>query len=135
MDSRLEIHRQPYFIFNKNSGLSWRTIAHNAQVASYGKFDRYDFGDNSANMALYGTITPPLYPLQQIKVPTAIFYSDQTNDMQDIENFLMKPQVSRFGQVVYSNKMSIPFECFWFCNHMDWFPQVIGVIEKFGSKS
>lgn len=40
-----------------------------------GSFRKYDYG-TKANLTLYGSTQPPKYTLERVKVPVAIFYSE-----------------------------------------------------------
>ncbi|XP_030370997.1 lipase 3-like [Scaptodrosophila lebanonensis] len=59
------------------AGSSSRQIKHFAQLHSSHKFRNFDFGETE-NMKIYGTATPPEYPLNRIKPsePVNIYYSD-----------------------------------------------------------
>lgn len=105
------------------------SIDHNAQNAWYAKFQQWDYGQGDINQLMYGEITPPLFNLQSIRVPTAVIYSSQY-ETQDIEGFLLEPVLSRFNSVIYSQKLDIaPVEAFYMGADMSWFvPEVVPLI-------
>jgi lysosomal acid lipase/cholesteryl ester hydrolase len=54
------------------SGAGYRNFLHYAQLIKSDKFFRYDYGA-AKNQQKYGQPTPPEYPLENIKVPIAMF--------------------------------------------------------------
>ncbi|RZC32261.1 lipase member K-like, partial [Asbolus verrucosus] len=69
------------------SEVSWKVYYHYAQIFnSGGKFQMYDYAKNR-NLKLYGTESPPLYPINKIKTPIYLFYSAQDiiSQPEDVE--------------------------------------------------
>jgi hypothetical protein len=80
---------------------------------------------------MYEAMTPPLYDLQRIRIPTAVFYAAGT-DAMDIEGFLLDPTVSYFNSVVSARKLDASFEALYLGLDMTWFSkEVIPLIEKY----
>ncbi|XP_063923589.1 lipase member J-like isoform X2 [Zophobas morio] len=67
---------------------SWKTLAHFGQLANArNRFQMYDYGEKE-NLKIYGQKIPPLYPLQNITVPTLLVssYNDTLVSLKDCEN-------------------------------------------------
>ena len=60
------------FLSNEPSGQSWRTFIYYAQMINSGKCALYDYGKRE-NKRIYGTEEPPLVPLENFAVPSALF--------------------------------------------------------------
>jgi len=60
------------FLSNEPAGASWRTFAYYSQSINSGKWSLYDYGIRD-NEKIYGTANPPLVPIENYKVPTALF--------------------------------------------------------------
>lgn len=56
------------------AGAAIRQVVHYGQLASVPDFRQYDFG-LIENRRLYGSRTPPLYPIRNIRAPVAFYYS------------------------------------------------------------
>jgi hypothetical protein len=124
------VERYPYYLAHKSAGVSWMCISHNAQHATSGYFNRWDYGQSS-NEVQYGEVTPPLYNLGNINFPIAIFYTTEESKA-DIEEFLLKPEISKLRSVVYTHKFDIPYESFYLGKDQQWFGrEVIPLIEKY----
>ena len=67
--------RFPTAVAHTVVGLSWRCLAHYAQIIHHKQFQRYDFG-KLQNMKRYGTFEPPKYDLSKIQVPMALVHGD-----------------------------------------------------------
>lgn len=77
------------------AGSSVRQFAHYGQGISDGHFRRYDHGSRT-NRRLYGTRTPPHYPLDRITTPVFLHFSDQdplaeVSDVQRLWRELGRP--------------------------------------------
>ncbi|KAM0731929.1 Lipase 3 [Formica fusca] len=93
------------------AGAAIKQIVHFGQLIMSGSFRKYDHGVKM-NLNLYGSTQPPKYNLERIKVPVAIFYSDNDflthySDVQKLVNGL--PNVIEVKKV--------PYEKF---NHIDY---------------
>ncbi|XP_017784823.1 PREDICTED: lysosomal acid lipase/cholesteryl ester hydrolase-like, partial [Nicrophorus vespilloides] len=67
-------------------GISYKNFQHLAQIYfSDGKLRKFDFGINE-NIRIYGKAIPPDYEINQVRVPTAIYYAyyDWLNSREDI---------------------------------------------------
>jgi len=85
-------------------GTSTKDVQHWAQLIRSGRFERFDYGE-AKNMAIYGQPTPPLFRLDQIRVPITIFYGglDTLSDTLDVEKYL-KPQLPASTQLIFYPK-------------------------------
>lgn len=84
--------RIPVYVANIPVGTSTQELVHYSQVNRRKNLVRYDYG-LIKNVALYGKITPPAYPLEKIRVPVALFkgLGDQfahPRDTEDLSNRL-----------------------------------------------
>ncbi|XP_043268566.1 lipase 3-like [Venturia canescens] len=68
------------------AGASAKQIIHYSQTIQSGIFRRFDYG-TTKNTKLYGVPEPPAYKLDKVKVPVAIFYSenDFLNHPNDVD--------------------------------------------------
>ena len=60
------------FMSNEPAGASWRTFTYYAQSINSGKWSLFDYGIVD-NKRIYGSNQPPLVPIQNYRVPTALF--------------------------------------------------------------
>jgi pimeloyl-ACP methyl ester carboxylesterase len=78
--------RFPVIYAHEPAGTSTLNMAHWSQMANYKeyKMQKYDYGDKQ-NMAVYGSTTPPLYNLGNIRAKTAVFFGieDRLGDPRD----------------------------------------------------
>ncbi|KAL6440422.1 hypothetical protein ACFW04_003148 [Cataglyphis niger] len=93
------------------AGAAIKQIVHFGQSIMSGSFRKYDHGVKM-NLKLYGSTQPPKYNLERIKVPMAIFYSD--NDFLTHYTDVQK-LVNRLPNVIEVKK--VPYEKF---NHIDY---------------
>lgn len=62
------------FVKSLPNGSSFRQILHFVQLVKSKKFQFFDFGSEK-NEEIYGSKTPPEYPLKNVNVPTYFYYS------------------------------------------------------------
>lgn len=125
------VQRYPYYLAHKAAGLSWMTIEHNSQIAWDGFFQRWNYGTNDANLAIYGEMKPPLYNLGNVRFPVAVFYTTE-QFKGDIDEYLLDPTMSKLQTVVYRRKFTFPYESFYLGIDQSWFSkEVIPLIEKY----
>ncbi|EFN70010.1 Lipase 3 [Camponotus floridanus] len=101
----------PLILGHFPAGAAIKQIVHYGQLIISGCFRKYDYGAKE-NLKIYGSTQPPKYNLERIKVPVAIFYSD--NDFLTHYTDVQK-LVNRLPNVVEVKK--IPYEKF---NHIDY---------------
>ena len=65
----------PTYLDHVPQSSSTRTFTHYAQLHLSKNFEGYDFGETE-NILHYGEITPPVYDLNKVTAPTAIFKGD-----------------------------------------------------------
>lgn len=63
----------PIILNHSPSGASAKMFAQYGQQVTSGKFCQYDHG-NEENMQIYGQPDPPLYYVQNVKVPVSTYY-------------------------------------------------------------
>lgn len=90
--------RVPVYITHEPDGTSVKNLIHFAQGVQSNIFQAYDYGTPQDNMAHYNQTTPPVYTLQPLKIPTAIFWSgnDWLADPVDVSYIL-----ANVGNIVY----------------------------------
>lgn len=71
------------------AGTSVKNMAHWSQGVTTDAFQMYDYG-TSGNMQHYGQATPPLYHLNNITTPTALFFGadDYLGDPKDVQRII-----------------------------------------------
>ncbi|NXF98793.1 LICH hydrolase, partial [Sakesphorus luctuosus] len=92
--TRLDVYTSHY-----PDGTSVKNIIHWAQVVKSGEFKAFDYG--SENMVVYDQDTPPLYQVEEMPVPTAVWSGgeDWIADWRDIR--LLLPRIAHL--VTYVN--------------------------------
>eukprot|EP00072_Mus_musculus_P071761 XP_017173524.1 PREDICTED: lipase, member O2 isoform X2 [Mus musculus] len=75
------------------AGTSVKVLIHYNQVGRSGILQAYDWGSPSLNMRHYNQTTPPVYNVEDMKVPTAMFtgLKDFLSDPEDVE--ILKPKI------------------------------------------
>jgi len=66
------------------AGASYRTFIYYGQCVRDKAFNLYDYG-MSANVQLYGQPIAPAVPVEEIKIPVALFYGDIDPDVTDVD--------------------------------------------------
>uniref|UniRef100_A0A8C3MES9 Partial AB-hydrolase lipase domain-containing protein n=1 Tax=Geospiza parvula TaxID=87175 RepID=A0A8C3MES9_GEOPR len=61
------------YIAQTSAGTSVQNIIHWSQEARSGKFQAYDWGSSKKNMEKYQQTIPPLYNIEEMTVPTAVW--------------------------------------------------------------
>ncbi|NWQ75235.1 LIPM Lipase, partial [Columbina picui] len=69
----LDMNRIHVFIAQTDAGTSVQNMVHWSQGARSGKFQAYDWGSSKKNMEKYEQATPPLYNVEEMVVPTAVW--------------------------------------------------------------
>jgi len=74
------------------AGTSVGNLAHFGQMVMSGLFQYFDFGSAESNRKHYRQNTPPLYHLENVQVPVALFYGqlDILADPQDVKEIISK---------------------------------------------
>ncbi|KYQ54206.1 Lipase 3 [Trachymyrmex zeteki] len=114
------------------AGSSVKQFLHFGQLISSGSFQKFDYGTR-ANLTLYGSTRPPKYTLERVKVPVAIFYSE--NDFINHHTNVQK-LADNLPNVIQTEK--IAYEKF---NHTDYlwgrdariilYNNIVTVLKKF----
>ena len=63
------------FISNEPSGQSYRTFLYYSQIADSARYELYDYGLEK-NLEVYNRPNPPLIPIEDYNVPTALLSGD-----------------------------------------------------------
>ena len=102
----------PLYMSFLPNGSSARQLLHFAQVYNSKKFQKFDFGEEQ-NMELYGTVSPPDYPLHKITIPTYFYYSH--NDIL-VDPIDVKRCARAMNPWAVRGEFKVPLETF---THMD----------------
>ncbi|XP_076154151.1 gastric triacylglycerol lipase [Alosa pseudoharengus] len=88
-ENNLNMTRTPVYTTHCPAGTSVQNMVHWAQAVKHGKLMAYDYG-RKGNMEHYNQTTPPLYNVQDMKVPTALWSGghDTLADPKDISVLL-----------------------------------------------
>ncbi|XP_071419420.1 lipase member M-like isoform X2 [Pithys albifrons albifrons] len=92
--TRLDVYTSHY-----PDGTSVKNIIHWAQVVKSGEFKAFDYG--SENMVMYDQDTPPLYQVEEMLVPTAVWSGgeDWAADWRDVH--LLLPRIAHLVTYVH----------------------------------
>ena len=76
----------PVFIGHNPAGAALRQVIHYSQVQRFKRFARYNHGNLVANLAAYGSPSPPNYEVSRVRVPTHLHYglNDAQADPRDV---------------------------------------------------
>lgn len=87
---QLNMTRLPVYYSHTPAGTSVRDMVHFAQMYLSKKFQMYNYGSASENMAHYGQDTPPVYNVTAMTVPVALYYAqnDWLADPEDVRLLL-----------------------------------------------
>ncbi|KFP18655.1 Lipase member M, partial [Egretta garzetta] len=69
----IDMNRITMYIAQTPTGTSVQDIVHWSQEAHSGKFQAYDWGSSKKNVEKYQQATPPLYSVEEMTVPTAVW--------------------------------------------------------------
>ncbi|XP_036294377.1 lipase member K isoform X1 [Pipistrellus kuhlii] len=86
----LNMSRLDVYLAQSPAGTSVQNMLHWAQAVNSGLFRAYDWGNPYQNMIHFQQLTPPLYNVTKMEVPTAIWSGghDRVADPRDVENVL-----------------------------------------------
>ncbi|KYN14969.1 PREDICTED: lipase 3-like [Trachymyrmex cornetzi] len=122
----------PLIFGHSPAGSSVKQFLHFSQLITSGSFNKFDYGTKS-NLSLYGSTQPPKYTLERIKVPVAIFYSE--NDFIN-HHINVQKLADNLPNVIQTEK--IAYEKF---NHIDYlwgrdartilYNNIVTVLKKF----
>ncbi|KAM6266182.1 LOW QUALITY PROTEIN: lipase member M-like [Porphyrio hochstetteri] len=73
----IDKNRIGVYIAQNPAGTSVQNIVHWSQEAHSGKFQAYDWGSSKKSMEKYQQPTPPLYNVEEMTVPTAVWTGGQ----------------------------------------------------------
>ncbi|XP_026754692.2 lipase 3-like [Galleria mellonella] len=101
----------PVIFGHMPAGIATKQLVHYAQIINTGTFRRFDYG-KLENLATYGLLSPPDYPVEKITAPMVIFYglNDWLGPIEDVEKLISKlPNLVKF--------ITVPWDRF---SHMDY---------------
>ncbi|XP_052028513.1 tear acid lipase-like protein [Apodemus sylvaticus] len=89
---QLNMSRVDVYIAHSLAGTSVQILIHYGQAIRSGVFKAYDWGSQSLNMQHYNQTTPPVYNVEDMKVPTALFtgLKDFLSNPEDVANLVPK---------------------------------------------
>lgn len=89
----MNVELLPEILKRYPAGSSIRQFLHYTQELNSGKFCQYDYG-MIQNMAKYGTVKPPSYRLNEVRVPISLYYgnNDWLAAVEDVEKLKEKLQ-------------------------------------------
>ncbi|XP_021094803.1 lipase member K [Heterocephalus glaber] len=88
----LNMSRLDVYLSQKPAGTSVQTMLHWAQILNSDQLQAFDWGNLDQNMMHFRQLTPPLYNITKMEVPTAIWSGGQdiVADAKDMKNLLPK---------------------------------------------
>ncbi|XP_058399455.1 lipase member K isoform X2 [Diceros bicornis minor] len=88
----LNMSRLDVYLAQSPAGTSVQNMLHWVQAANSGLFQAFDWGNPDQNMMHFHQLTPPLYNVTKMEVPTAVWSGGQdlVSDPKDVENLLPK---------------------------------------------
>ncbi|XP_045710093.1 lipase member K-like isoform X3 [Phyllostomus hastatus] len=91
----LNMSRLDVYLAQSQAGTSVQNMLHWSQAVNSGLFQAFDWGNPDKNMEHFHQLTPPVYNVSQMEVPTAMWSGGQDNvaDSKDTENLL--PKITR----------------------------------------
>ncbi|KAM4851988.1 lipase member K [Thomomys bottae] len=107
----LNMSRLDVYLSQGPAGTSVQNMLHWAQAVNSGQLQAFDWGNSAKNMMHFHQLTPPVYNITKMQVPTAIWSGghDVVADIRDTEDLL--PKVANL--IYYKN---IPHY-----NHLDFY--------------
>ncbi|XP_072827665.1 lipase member K isoform X3 [Vicugna pacos] len=91
----LNMSRLDVYLSQSPAGTSVQNMLHWAQAVNSGLFQAFNWGNPDQNMMHFHQLTPPLYNVSKMEVPTAVWSGgqDAVADLKDVENLL--PKITR----------------------------------------
>ncbi|XP_054238618.1 lipase member M-like [Indicator indicator] len=83
------------YIAQTSGGTSVQNILHWSQEARSGKFQAYDWGSSEKNTGKYQQVTPPLYNVEEMTVPTAVWTGGQDSLADPKDAAILLSQIKR----------------------------------------
>ncbi|NWX51860.1 LIPM Lipase, partial [Steatornis caripensis] len=98
----IDLNRVDVYLAQSPAGTSVQNIIHWSQEARSGKFQAYDWGSLKKNIEIYQQATPPLYNVEKMTVPTAVWTGGQDllADPKDVEILL-----SQIKRLIYHKRI------------------------------
>uniref|UniRef100_A0A8B7WGW0 Lipase member K-like n=1 Tax=Castor canadensis TaxID=51338 RepID=A0A8B7WGW0_CASCN len=127
----LNMSRLDVYMAHSSAGTSVQNMLHWAQAVNSGQFQAYDWGNPYENMIHFHKLTPPLYNVTKMEVPTAIWSGGQdvVADAKDTENLLPKiANLIYYKMIPYYNHMD-----FYLGQDAPWeiYQDLIGMMEEY----
>jgi len=124
------MQRAKVMLANFPSGAGYRTTIYYGQcVANGGHFHKFDYGKD-ANMAIYGQITPPDFPVEDIDMPIAIFNGSLDSVVLEADVDYL---IEKLGDnVVYHKVIQGDHWTFTMAKDMSWYQNdLVNVLQKY----
>ncbi|XP_070802225.1 lysosomal acid lipase/cholesteryl ester hydrolase-like [Pituophis catenifer annectens] len=92
------LSRMDMYVAHSPAGTSVQNLLHWKQIYHEKVFQAYDYGTKEKNMEKYNQTTPPVYKIEDIKIPFAFWYggNDLLVNIKDLQALL-----ARLGNVIY----------------------------------
>ena len=89
-DKNMNQSRIEVYVTHEPAGTSIKNMIHFAQMFLTKQFQAYDYGSPEKNQQHYNQTTAPIYSIRPMKIPTAIFWSDEDwlADPEDVKFIL-----------------------------------------------
>ncbi|KAM9197570.1 lipase member K isoform 2-T2 [Dugong dugon] len=90
--SNLNTSRLDVYLSHSAAGTSVQNMLHWAQAVNSGQFQAFDWGNPKQNKMHFNQLTPPLYNVTKMEVPTAVWNGGQdlVADPKDVQNLIPK---------------------------------------------
>uniref|UniRef100_A0ABM5FVD3 Lipase n=1 Tax=Pogona vitticeps TaxID=103695 RepID=A0ABM5FVD3_9SAUR len=96
----LNMSRLDVYVAHSPAGTSVRNILHWFQLHKANLFQAYDYGSKEKNMEKYNQTTPPVYKIEDIKIPVALWTGGQDLCTDPKEIAVLS---SRINNLIYQN--------------------------------
>ncbi|XP_044516279.1 lipase member K-like [Gracilinanus agilis] len=125
LKSRLDV-----FISNIPAGTSIQNIVHWGQIVTSGRLQAFDWKNPALNMKHYNQVTPPVYNVTLMRIPTALWSGgkDVMADPTDVDSLL--PILSNLiyhKRIPYYTHMDL---CIGVDSHLQIFYEILDMIKK-----
>ncbi|XP_007445195.1 lysosomal acid lipase/cholesteryl ester hydrolase-like [Python bivittatus] len=82
------------YVAHSPAGTSVKNLVHWSQVYHKNRFQAYDYGTKEKNMEKYNQVTPPIYKIEDIKIPIALWTGGEDLFVNSRDFKALKLQIS-----------------------------------------